>query len=352
MCGFKGIIERFNLEKPAGLNICIYGTVPKSSGLSSSSALVVCAALSTLVVNDLELTKTELAELCAISERYIGTQGGGMDQAISCLARKGTAKLIDFNPLRVSDICLPEDSLFVITNCCVEANKAATNHFNRRVVECRLSAQLLAKHMNLNWKEIKKIKDVQTKLSYSFDQMISLVKQKIHQQVYTKQELCDFLNVSHGELAETSLSQNTLDVNEFNLYNRALHVLSEAKRVYDFREVCLSNSKESIVKLGNLMNESHESCRDLYECSCPELDELTKICRKHGAYGSRLTGAGWGGCAVSMIPKSILDDFLNRIKIEYYERRNITGLDYDAAAFSTCPSDGILVFSMPEIKKV
>ena len=96
----------------------MYGTIPKSSGLSSSSALVVCAALATLFANKLEMTKvnaffflnfifktlflfvflkTQLAELCAVSERYIGTQGGGMDQAISCLAKEGTVSFVKKN---------------------------------------------------------------------------------------------------------------------------------------------------------------------------------------------------------------------------------------------------------------
>lgn len=120
----------------------MWGSVPKSAGLSSSSALVVCSALTTLYANKLELTKSELAEICAISERYVGTQGGGMDQAISCLAEVGSAKLIDFNPLKVTNIELPEGSQFVITNSCVEMNKAASNHFNTRVAECRIASQV------------------------------------------------------------------------------------------------------------------------------------------------------------------------------------------------------------------
>ncbi len=99
-----------------------------------------------------------MAERCASSEQYVGTQGGGMDQAISCLAESGSAKLIDFNPLRVHNITLPEGSQFIITNSCVEMNKAATNHFNTRVVECRLASQVLAKLQGLEWRKIKKPK--------------------------------------------------------------------------------------------------------------------------------------------------------------------------------------------------
>lgn len=140
------------------MNVCLYGQVPKSAGLSSSSALVVCSALATAYANKFKITKEELAERCAISEQYVGTQGGGMDQAISCTAESGSAKLIDFNPLKVHNISLPDGSQFVITNSCVEMNKAATAHFNTRVVECRLASQVLAKLQGLEWRKIKKPK--------------------------------------------------------------------------------------------------------------------------------------------------------------------------------------------------
>ena len=79
--------------------------------------------------------------------------------------------------------------------------------------------------------------------------------------------------------------------------------------MYDFKEICSQTPIDAFEKLGSLMNESHLSCKDNYECSCEELDELTEICRSSGAYGSRLTGAGWGGCSVSLIPKEKLNSF-------------------------------------------
>jgi N-acetylgalactosamine kinase len=96
LCGVKGICDKFGFDrfdlKPVGMNVCVYGTIPKSSGLSSSSALVVCAALVTLCANKLSLSKQRLAGVCAYSEQYIGTQGGGMDQAICILAKAGTVE--------------------------------------------------------------------------------------------------------------------------------------------------------------------------------------------------------------------------------------------------------------------
>ena len=66
------------------------------------------------------------------------------------------------------------------------------------------------------------------------------------------------------------------------------------------------------------MNESQSSCRDLYECSSPELDELTSLALKNGAIGSRLTGAGWGGCTVSLVPESKADNFMKVMAKEYF----------------------------------
>lgn len=77
---------------------------------------------------------------------------------------------------------------------------------------------------------------------------------------------------------------------EFQLYDRIVHVFSEAQRVYDFRDACDLPSDRAFERIGQLMNDSHFSCKDMYECSCEELDDLTDVCRKAGAYGSRLTG--------------------------------------------------------------
>lgn len=344
LSGYQGIVDKFSLEQGGrGMNIFLCGQVPKSAGLSSSSALVVCAALTTLYVNNLKLTKTELAEICADAERHVGTQGGGMDQAISCTAEVNSAKLIDFNPLKSTNISLPNGTQFVITNCCVEINKAASNTFNTRVAECKLSAQVLAKSQNLDWRTIRKPIDLQNALKLTLPECISLAKRNLHDSVYTISELCAILETDLDELALTSLSQNTVNVESFDLRNRILHVFSEAQRVYDFQEACLLTPLKAFKKLGELMNESHESCRDMYDCSCEELDELTEICRQSGAYGSRLTGAGWGGCAVSFIPHEKLDEFLESVKKLYYSKSSHRESKFENAAFATKPSEGIKI---------
>jgi N-acetylgalactosamine kinase len=101
----------------------------------------------------------------------------------------------------------------VITNSCVEMNKAASNHFNKRVVECRLAAQILARLNSLEWRKIRKFLDLQNSLKYSLQEMIDLTKKSLHENAYTKTEICFLLNVTEDELAETSLSSNTLESN-------------------------------------------------------------------------------------------------------------------------------------------
>nr|XP_003227674.1 PREDICTED: N-acetylgalactosamine kinase [Anolis carolinensis] len=344
LCGFKGIEDHFNLDSPSGMNCLIEGTIPPSSGLSSSSALVCCAGLVTLMANGKTLPKVELAELCSKSEHYIGTQGGGMDQSICFLAEKGTAKLIEFNPLRATDVKLPEGVAFVIANSCMEMNKAATSHFNIRVMECRLATKLLAKSRGLDWKATQKLQDVQIKLKRSLEEMLEVVEEVLHPEPYSIEEIGENLGISPKELRSEILSQNTQDVTTFKLYQRAKHVYSEAARVLEFKKTCMEVPDDAVQLLGDSMNQSHSSCRDLYECSCPELDQLVDICLQSGAVGSRLTGAGWGGCTVSMVPMDKLETFLANVKEAYYTKRKPGLVMEESTLFATNPGGGAMVF--------
>lgn len=321
LCGVKGIQDHLGLSSLPGLCCVVDGTVPASAGLSSSSALVCCAGLLTMEASNAALTKRELAELCARCERYIGVEGGGMDQSISFLAEEGTAKLIEFNPVRATDVKLPDGAVFVIANSCVEMNKAASAHYNIRVVECRMAAKVLVKAGGLSWECVQLLKEAQEKLGLGLEEALERVEEVLHKHPYTRDEVCGILGISQQELANNILSANTQHVMEFKLYQRARHVFGEAARVHRFKSVCDASGSmrvETLQQLGNLMNESHQSCRDLYECSCPQLDQLVNICRESGALGSRLTGAGWGGCTVSLVPIEKADAFLKMVRERYY----------------------------------
>uniref|UniRef100_A0A4W3JZ60 N-acetylgalactosamine kinase n=1 Tax=Callorhinchus milii TaxID=7868 RepID=A0A4W3JZ60_CALMI len=344
LCGFKGIQEHFNLITPCGMNCMLDGTIPASSGLSSSSAMVCCAGLITTVVNQKALSKVELAEICAKCERYIGTEGGGMDQSISFLAEKGTAKLIEFNPLRATDVTLPSGAVFVIANSCVEMNKAATAHFNIRVVECRLAAKILAKSKGLKWKKLIKLRDVQTELGLSLEEMLSAVEEVLHPEPYSSEEVCQYLGINQKELVTSILSQNTQDVTSFKLHQRAKHVYSEAARVLKFKNICDHTPENAVQLVGKLMHQSHVSCKDLYQCSCPELDQLVDICMQSGAIGCRLTGAGWGGCTVSMVPTDKLEHFLAKVQEAFYKTDAQRAALQKQNLFATQPGGGATVY--------
>ena len=353
--GVQGIITNWptlgpRVETLRGFEMVMESSIPPSAGMSSSSALVVLVSLVFLAANDVGIDTHEerlaLAEVCAASERYVGTQGGGMDQAAILLGVAGHALKIDFNPLKAEPAPLPDDFALVVAHSTVSAPKTQSvmDAYNRRSIECRLAAALLGQVAKLRYgvKGIKYIGDLTpAKTGLSPEALEMLVAEAVHPEPYTLADIGTALDLSPREVEakwckrrDGSMFPEPSD--GFMLFKRLSHVRSEWQRV----EQCyVALQKGDMREVGRLMDASHASCRDLHEVSCPELDTLTTLSRAAGAWGARLTGAGFGGCTINLVPRSILSDYIETISMTYY--RDTMGLaSGDSFVFVVNPSDG------------
>lgn len=124
---------------------------------------------------------------------------------------------------------------------------------------------------------------------------------------------------------------------------------AEAERVHQFQSHCtlLGQSGDDDTKilqqLGHLMLESHRSCQTLYECSCDELDRLVAVAMENGAFGARLTGAGWGGCIVALAPTSHVDSIIEHLQEHIRAQSTHVGMSGEAV-FKSSPSAGADIY--------
>ncbi|CAK9293299.1 unnamed protein product [Gordionus sp. m RMFG-2023] len=370
LAGFKGALDKVLKIKdglsPIGLSILISSNLPACSGLSSSSALVCAATLSTLFAHGFCLDRLEMAELCALNERYIGTVGGGMDQAICFLSKENQATLIEFDPVRTRPVKLPLNYSFVISNSLVHMDKGNTPHYNIRVSECRIGAQIVyhqLKDGDADWRSIKNIHHFQELLGITdLKELARIFSEHLSPKPYNEKEICQLLGLQNRhDFMQYCLKGKFLpDTGLFKVLDRCLHVCNEAQRVLDFEALCsdsletesrnveMLGEKEKASKLGELMNASHESCKELFECSHPLLDRLVDVCREKGALGSRLTGAGWGGCCVSLIEKKNVENFIKDVAESFYYKlegqNSETKMDLENVIFGTEPSYGACIY--------
>ncbi|KAK4305187.1 hypothetical protein Pmani_022907 [Petrolisthes manimaculis] len=345
LCGIRGIREEGGLVGPlTGLNIAVSGNIPPSSGLSSSSALVCATALAVAHAHHLSLARDMLAEICARCERHVGTQGGGMDQAIAFLATAGEAKMIEFNPLKATAVQLPAGGTFVVANSLAQANKAANSNYNCRVMECRLATKIIAKRAGLSWENYQRLGELQVAVKKSLPEMVEMVKEILEPRPYTKQEVATLLDTTTNHLDNVVLSENTRDIQEFYLHDRALHVFSEANRVWEFRRVCEEGREGALHKLGKIMLASHRSTQRMYDCSHPKLDQLVDL-SEGLALGGRLTGAGWGGCMVALVEESKAEEYKRKLEKEFYSHEPAAkGKNISTFLFSTRPGPAACVY--------
>lgn len=367
LAAYKGVYDTLGEDAPppVGLKLLVDGRVPTGAGVSSSSAFVCACAIGVLGVHGISMSKRKVAEFTCKCERYVGTMSGGMDQAISIMGEMGVAKLIEFNPVRASDVVLPEGVTFVVANSLAESNKAETaaGKYNMRTIECRLAAILMAirlGHPKDQAVKIQTLKEIEMDLKQnpkhdegSGDQsMTQVVHELLHEGRYEGKEVEEATGFSlEAILGDTSTVKDVIEFAQskggFKLRDRACHVYSESARVYQFQRVCqqaTGSADEKFTMLGKLMNSSHKSCSELYECSCEELEELVKDCMEAGAIGSRLTGAGWGGCTVSLVKDDDLGGFIDKLRSTFFAKRIRDGTlkeeNFEQACFASKPSSG------------
>ncbi|KAH8302247.1 hypothetical protein KR044_004355 [Drosophila immigrans] len=357
LCGIKGVQEHLGKKwRPIGMQVALSGNVPLAAGLSSSSALVSAAVLATAHVQGMHLDRKLLASISASCEQYIGTHSGGMDQAIAYLAKQGCAQHIEFHPkLKGTPVTLPAGSCFVVANSLVQKKKAASSDYNERVVECRLATRWLAKSQQLpNWQEFIRFIDLEDECNLDNAAYAQLIEKQLTKSLYTRDDICEALGITEQQLEMDFLTPSTQHMQQFKLRQRALHVIQESGRVVKFRQICEQlqrrASKQDIEQLGKLMQQSHHSLRELYECSHPDLERLVALSVKQGV-SARVTGAGWGGCIVAMCDSvNAAADYVKVLKREYYAQLPAHLLeryqpnDFNEVVFATVPSNGAELF--------
>ena len=283
-------------RKVAGIDAVITGDVPIGAGLSSSAALSVSATLAFLtagseLVGDRfpvpENHKKELAALCQrVEHEFAGVNCGIMDQTISLLGKENHALFLDCRSLEYEHVPLNLAGHYItICNTKVKRELAASE-YNKRRAECERGVDILSQWIP----GISSLRD------------IALTDFKKHEEELPAltQKRCRYV-----------IEENT----------RVLEAVSVLKAR---NQQITEKTDEALIQFGNLMNASHNGLRDDYEVSCKELDLLTDIARSiTGVIGSRMTGAGFGGCTVNIVHKDALETFQTRVRKEYQKQIGI-----------------------------
>ncbi len=289
--------------------------LPLAAGLSSSSALVVAAALAWLHANATSIERVRLAAILAAAERYVGTQGGGMDQAACLLAREGHALHIEFEPLRATAIAIPPDWRFVIAFSGEHAEKsgAAQNAYNRIATGSAAAVEVVRRRVGT-----------------------------AHAGAGAARPVVAELLAAHGPDALLQGAARCLEPAARALFR---HVVTECDRV---GHAVAALRAGAMAQFGALMDASHASLRDDLGVSTAALDRLTEVMRAAGAAGARLTGAGLGGCVVGLCAGHAAAHVIAALDTEFYSSisPSTAHSDADALRFVARAGAGAAVTSL------
>ena len=307
-----------------------------------------------------------------------------MDQSASVFSERGSALFVSFTPrLEARPVKFPPtrpELCFVIAQSFVESNKQVTGpvNYNLRVVECSMAAEYLNAVLNPPGTALPEdagplgvsLQGFHETYFYhnggdgaaprtlakedELERLLELAEEKLTQKEgYTREDIAKTLGITVEQLEARFTSKFPVRADRFKLRQRALHVFGEALRVLRFLTLLdrpvhtgASDTTGYNMQLGDLMNATQDSCRDLYECSCPEIDDICRVARAAGAYGSRLTGAGWGGCSVHLVPADKVAAVTGALEKEYYAKMDLTDEQREQAVVVSRPGHGSAVYKV------
>ncbi|MDQ0148239.1 galactokinase [Eubacterium multiforme] len=281
----KGVIDvmkknGYNIDK--GFDVAIYGNIPNGAGLSSSASLELLIAVMMDKLFNFNIDRVDLVKFSQKAENaFVGVNCGIMDQFAIGMGKKDSAILLDCNTLKYSYSKVDlKDEVLVISN----TNKRrglADSKYNERRSECETALEELKSKLNIN---------------------------------------------ALGELSIEEFENNKDLIKDEVRRKRAKHAVYENIRTLKAKEAL---EKNDLTTFGELMNASHISLRDDYEVTGTELDTLVELAwNEDGVLGSRMTGAGFGGCTVSLVKKDKVEDFIENVGKGYKEK-----IGYDASFY-------------------
>ena len=266
-------------------------TVPFGSGLSSSAAIEVATAVALSEYAGVEYDKVKIALLAQKAEnQYAGVNCGIMDQFASAMGKKDHAVLLDCSTLEYEYVPLNLGDYAIVVANCNKPHNLVESKYNVRRQEVETALKII--------QTVKNVKCLAELTPEDFNEVKHLLTGVV--------------------------------------YKRAEHVVMECARV---NNAVAALKRGDIVELGCLLNESHYSLRDLYEVTGKELDALSSFARKEtDCLGSRMIGAGFGGCTISIVKKSAVEGFIRRVGQAYFD-----AIGYRASFYETSIEDGVTV---------
>ena len=301
--GILSIIKKRGCKFPCGFELLITSTVPPAGGISSSSALECGFAYAVSELFGFGISRKDIALIGQQSERdFMNVNCGIMDQFIIATAKDKTAELLDCAKIECEYVPLDlGDFRFVVMNT-KKKRQLADSKYNERRGECEKALAILK------------------------DAAQPLPEGGTFSNTRDLPNLCS-LTGPQFEAVKGAITDQTI-------LRRARHVVTENERVL---KAVAALKAGKLDELGELLKQSHKSLRDDYEVTGIELDTLADTANaQEGCIGARMTGAGFGGCAIAIVHKDKVDAFIDTVQKIYTDK-----IGHDAGFFCCSPSAGV-----------